>query len=106
MATINWSLVCDYAFVADGKLSMIGLFEHIFAKQFPTLHPQLFLAINTTINLDDGPISLSAQVSAPGGNSISRIDKSPVMAVRDGVTLSNVFGFYRLPFEEPGEYHI
>ena len=43
---IDFAVVCDYALVDQfGKLSVIGVFHHIWVQQFPTVHPRLHLVI-------------------------------------------------------------
>lgn len=43
---IDFASVCDYALVDQyGKLSVLGMFQHIWVAQFPALHPRLHLVI-------------------------------------------------------------
>jgi hypothetical protein len=39
-------VACDYALVDQyGKLSVLGIFQHIWVAQFPTVHPRLHLVV-------------------------------------------------------------
>ncbi len=41
---VDWALVCDYALIdTAGKLSVLGIFERLFAGNFPALHPVMYL---------------------------------------------------------------
>src|SRR5262245_49713485 len=43
---IDFAVVCDYALVDQyGKLSVIGMFHHIWVAEFPAVHPRLHLVI-------------------------------------------------------------
>lgn len=41
---VDWTLVADYALMDNmGKLSVLGIFDRLWAPAFPSLHPVLFL---------------------------------------------------------------
>jgi hypothetical protein len=43
---LEFAVVCDYAIVDQyGKLSVLGIFQHIWVAQFPALHPRLHLVL-------------------------------------------------------------
>src|SRR4051794_12231056 len=43
---IDFAVVSDYALVDQyGKLSVMGIFQHIWVPQFPALHPRLHLVL-------------------------------------------------------------
>jgi hypothetical protein len=43
---IDFAVVCDYAVIDQyGKLSVLGIFQHIWVTQFPTVHPRLHLVM-------------------------------------------------------------
>jgi hypothetical protein len=43
---IDFAVVCDYAIIDRfGKLSVLGIFQHIWVSQFPTVHPRMHLVI-------------------------------------------------------------
>lgn len=41
---VNFAHLCDYALVANGKLSVMGIFDQIGAQAFPWSHPTLYIA--------------------------------------------------------------
>lgn len=43
---IDFAVACDYAVVDQyGKLSVLGIFQHIWVGQFPAVHPRLHLVL-------------------------------------------------------------
>lgn len=43
---IDFAAACDYALIDQyGKLSVLGIFQHIWVAQFPTVHPRLHLVM-------------------------------------------------------------
>jgi hypothetical protein len=44
---VDFAAVCDYALVDQyGKLSVLGIFSHIWVGKFPTIHPRLHLVLH------------------------------------------------------------
>lgn len=43
---LDFAVVADYALVdQNGKLSVLGIFQHIWVQQFPAMHPRLHLVL-------------------------------------------------------------
>ena len=43
---VDFALACDYALIDQyGKLSVLGIFQHIWVAQFPAVHPRLHLVL-------------------------------------------------------------
>ncbi len=43
---VDFAVICDYAIVDQyGKLSVLGIFQHIWVPQLPAVHPRLHLVI-------------------------------------------------------------
>lgn len=43
---VDLALVCDYALIDQyGKLSVMGIFEHVWVQHFPVVHPRLHLVM-------------------------------------------------------------
>lgn len=43
---LDFAVACDYAIVDQyGKLSVMGIFQHIWVAQFPAVHPRLHLVL-------------------------------------------------------------
>jgi hypothetical protein len=44
--TVDFAVACDYALIDQhGKLSVLGIFQHIWAARFPTVHPRAHLVV-------------------------------------------------------------
>jgi len=43
---VDFAVIADYALVDQGgKLSVLGIFQHIWVQQFPAMHPRLHLVL-------------------------------------------------------------
>ncbi|HEY7686041.1 MAG TPA: hypothetical protein VH833_08055 [Gemmatimonadales bacterium] len=43
---LDFAVVADYALVdQSGKISVLGIFQHIWVQQFPAMHPRLHLVL-------------------------------------------------------------
>jgi len=43
---VDFAVACDYAIIDQhGKLSVLGIFQHIWAARFPSVHPRLHLVV-------------------------------------------------------------
>ena len=110
MASINWIFLCDYAFVdAAGKASIIGMWEHINARQLPLVWPQMYIVMNFIPDPTE-ETTIGVILSSPSGQEITKIEgaklKNP--PVPSGILNRAVltFGFFNTAFKEPGEHHI
>jgi hypothetical protein len=106
---IDFAVLCDYALIDQfGKLSVLGIFEHIWVPKFPAVHPRLHLVMrlkgrrtelgeheilirlvddeNEEIISSDGTVSFS---EPPAG----------VMEIEAGTVL-----VFDVPFSRPGRY--
>ncbi len=106
---IDFAVVCDYALVDQfGKLSVIGVFHHIWVQQFPTVHPRLHLVIRLKgtrtevgnhgvrirlLNEDDEQI-----ISGEGTVNFPE-PPAGVLEVEAGAVLA-----FDVPFQKPGQY--
>lgn len=107
MASINWAFLCDYAFISNGKASMIGLFDNIGVKAIPATHPQMFLVVSVTIIPQDGSIKFGARITSPTGGSNLAFIENPPVSVHGGVSTTNILmGFYGVSIPETGDYHV
>ena len=65
MPAINWSFICDYAFVDEkGRASIIKTFSYIRAPALPFRYPQLFLALEFMAQKGES-FSLGAVITSP-----------------------------------------
>lgn len=54
MITVRHAMLADYAMVSqDGKLSIIGIFERLFAQKCPVTHPMMHLVLSFEADRSD-----------------------------------------------------
>jgi hypothetical protein len=106
---IDFAVVCDYALVDQfGKLSVIGLFQHIWVQKFPTIHPRLHLVLRlkgsrTEVGPHDVRIRLLNEDDEEilSGDGKVNLPEPPagVLEVEAGAVLA-----FDVPFQKPGKY--
>lgn len=106
---IDFAVVCDYALVDQfGKLSVIGVFHHIWAQKFPTVHPRLHLVIRlkgarTEIGQHDVQIRLLNEEDEEIISGEGRVNfpepPAGVLEVEAGAVLA-----FDVPFQKAGQY--
>jgi hypothetical protein len=106
---IDFAVVCDYALIDRfGKLSVLGIFQHIWVSQFPTIHPRLHLVIRlkgarTEIGEHKVQIRLTNQDGKEiiTGDGTVNFSEPPagVLEVEAGAVL-----VFDVPFESAGKY--
>ena len=74
MATCDWAIVCDYAFLdVTRKVCLIGVFDRIFTPAVPSVHPQAALALRLVGNPNE-TVDLRAEIIRPTGELLARIE--------------------------------
>lgn len=58
--------LCDYAFCADNKMSLIGMFRHIDVLRLPAVAPPFYLCVEVETVKGEEP-RLSARLRRPNG---------------------------------------
>ncbi len=106
---IDFAVICDYAILDQyGKLSVMGIFQHIWVAQFPTVHPRLHLVLRlrgsrTEIGKHDVSIQLTDQdgVEIISGNGSVNLGEPPagILEVESGAVL-----VFDVPFTHEGRY--
>lgn len=109
MVAINWSFLCDFAFVDEkGRASIIRTFTFINAMHLPFRYPQLYLALEILSGKGES-FSLGAMITSPSGRNIAKINidhKGSGIAEGEAEKSILPIGFFNLQFSEPGEHHI
>jgi hypothetical protein len=110
MASINWIFLCDYAYVdAAGKASIIGIWEHITAKQLPLVWPQMYVVLDIIPDPTE-EMKVGVILSSPSSMEIARIDGAKIKVPDNRAGFANhavlAFGFFKLNFTEAGVHHI
>ncbi|UCD25523.1 MAG: hypothetical protein JSW51_06305 [Gemmatimonadota bacterium] len=106
---IDFAVVCDYAVIDQyGKLSVMGIFHHIWVSQFPSVHPRLHLVIRlkgarTEIGEHKVNIKLVDEegIEIITGDGTVSLSEPPagVLEVEAGAVL-----VFDVPFEKAGRY--
>ncbi|MBI2613829.1 MAG: hypothetical protein HYW62_03575 [Candidatus Levybacteria bacterium] len=99
-------MICDYAYTSEGgKLSLVGKFETIFAREFPTSHPEMFLVVGF-LGQRSSQHTIKLKIIGPSGEEI--IGNAPPI----NIVLSNdgrgnlIHRFFNLPIKQTGEYKL
>lgn len=106
---LDFAVVADYAVVDQaGKLSVLGIFQHIWVQQFPAMHPRLHLVLRlkgrrTEIGEHTVQIRLLDEQDAEllGGNGKVNFAEPPagVTEIEAGAIL-----VFDVPFPHAGSY--
>lgn len=106
---IDFAVACDYALVDQyGKLSVLGIFQHIWVAQFPTVHPRLHLVVRlkgkrTEVGQHRLAIRLvdeaGAQILSGDGTVTFNEPPAGVVDIEAGTVLA-----FDVPFRQPGRY--
>lgn len=106
---LDFAVVADYALVDQaGKISVMGIFQHIWVQQFPAMHPRLHLVLRlkgkrTEIGEHDVRIRLADEqdVEILGGNGNVTFAEPPAGVTEIEAAAILVFD---VPFPHPGAY--
>ena len=106
---IDFAVVCDYALVDQyGKLSVMGIFQHIWVGQFPALHPRLHLVLRLKGKRTEiGQHLVKIRLTGPDGGEILSGDGTVNFAEPPaGVTEieAGAILVFDVPFAQAGRY--
>jgi hypothetical protein len=106
---LDFAVVADYALVDQaGKISVLGIFQHIWVQQFPAMHPRLHLVLRlkgkrTEVGEHGVQIRLADEAGAEilGGNGTVTFAEPPagVTDIEAGAIL-----VFDVPFPHQGQY--
>jgi hypothetical protein len=106
---LDFAVACDYAIVDQyGKLSVMGIFQHIWVAQFPAVHPRLHLVLRlkgkrTEVGQHDVRIRLAdadgAEVLSGSGTVTLAEPPAGVTEIEAGAIL-----VFDVPFTRAGRY--
>lgn len=106
---IDFAVCCDYAILDRfGKLSVLGIFQHIWVAQFPAVHPRLHLVLRLKgkrTEIGDHPVRIRlydeqrAEVLRGDGTVTFSEPPAGVTEIEAGCVL-----VFDVPFREPGRY--
>ncbi|MDH3324840.1 MAG: hypothetical protein OEL89_04335 [Candidatus Peregrinibacteria bacterium] len=109
----DFACLCDNSHTdAGGKLNIIGIFENIFAKKFPAVHPQMVLSATFFIDSQEKEFDFTFKVqiiekgkSEPiqkieGTSDVRRED------VKNNQKFNFILNFQNVEFKNPGDYYL
>lgn len=106
---IDFAVACDYALIDRfGKLSVLGIFQHVWVATFPAVHPRTHLVIRLKGELDEvgeHDVSITFEdddgnVLIDGNGTVTLGDPPPgVPELEAGAVL-----VFDLPLQRPGQY--
>ena len=106
---VDLALACDYAIIDQyGKLSVLGIFEHIWVQEFPVVHPRLHLVMRLKgrrTEIGDHEVSIrlvdenGEQIISGDGTVTFSEPPAGVVEIEAGTVL-----LFDVPFERPGKY--
>ena len=107
---IDFAVACDYAIVDQyGKLSVLGVFQHIWVAKFPAVHPRLYLVIRmrgTRTEVGKHPVSIRLRneegTDVLSGQGTVNFSEPPagILEIEAGAVL-----VFDVPFAKPGRYY-
>jgi len=103
---LRYSLLADFANATqEGKLNIMGIFDHLYAVSFPAVHRQLFLitSIETDPDDEDQTREINIQMINADGAVLTEL-KGQVNFSRGKQIFNQVHIFQDLRFEAPGAY--
>jgi hypothetical protein len=108
---IQVAVLCDAATEENGKLSLLGAFDTIYAPQMPAVHPQCAVALRLTfLPGDEGQRKLGLVfVNADGHNIMPAIEMPVSVDLPDDahfLTRNFIVNIQQLKFEEAGLYSV
>ena len=104
-------LVADYAALdASGKLTIVGVFNKIFANKFPVKHPSLYVTIRFVSDLDETGQDRTLEVFLVDQD-YNRIWSSPVISFKverpqsgEVAEFTPIIALQQLEFQKAGRY--
>lgn len=108
---IQIAALCDAAADYNGKLSLLGTFDTIMARQLPAKHPQCSVALRVVFDRsDEGPHKIRVDLVDADGKSVMPAIDIPyeVSLTSDAISLSRnfVINIQQLKFNQAGYYAV
>lgn len=103
--SLHFTIVCDdVRQEAGGKVSLMGLFENIYANKFPAVHPRL--AIINEWAEGKGEFSLTMRILSPDRKTVVRETSSVIKLNEVNFRHRDVSIHLNIDFKTPGTYWI
>jgi hypothetical protein len=107
---VTFALLADGANLSrEGKLNLLGIFDTIFARSFPTTHPQKQLVLRFEAEPEEAGSrrDIEVQFLAPDGHLLFRLPGAMTVQQRvfgDIVRMDQIVTLNNLQLEHPGRY--
>lgn len=103
--------LCDFAADYGGKLTVVGIFDSIFARQIPTVHPHCCLAVKLRFEkIEEGQKRLRLSIADDDGKLVVPAMEIPITVTMPAEAHTNtiqvVANIAGMKFEQFGEYSI
>ena len=103
--SLNFTIICDDARQEmGGKISLMGLFENIYATSFPATHPRL--AIMSEWSEGKGEFEIKLQILSPDRKTVLRETVSKLSLNTVSVRHRDISLHLNIDFQSPGTYWI
>ena len=103
--SLNFTIICDdVRQEAGGKISLMGLFENIYATKFPAIHPRL--AIMTEWSEGKGEFAVKTRLLSPDRKTVVRETVSRIKLNDANFRHRDVSLHLNIDFKVPGTYWI
>lgn len=103
--TITFTIFCDdVRQEIGGKISLMGIFENIYATSFPAIHPRL--AIVTEWTEGKGEYDTNLRILSPDRKTVLRETSSRMRLSETGVRHRDVSIHLNIEFDRPGVYWV
>ncbi len=103
--TVSFTIICDdVRQEMGGKISLMGLFENIYATKFPAIHPRL--AVVTEWSEGRGEFDLKMRLIGPDRKTVLRETSSKMKLNDVNFRHRDVSVHLNINFKEPGTYWI
>ena len=103
--SLNFTIICDdVRQEMGGKLSLMGLFENIYAPKFPAVHPRI--AILTEWSGGQGEFGIKMRILAPDGKTVIRETNSKMSLNGVNYKHRDVSLHLNVEFKTPGTYWV
>ena len=102
---LNFTLLCDdVRQEMGGKISLMGIFDNLYAQNFPAMHPRLVI-INESSEVA-GEFGTTLRILAPDRKSILRENNARLKMAAPAQKHRDVSVHMNIEFREPGTYWI
>jgi hypothetical protein len=98
--------LCDFAQESGGKLTVVGAFDTVFARQFPAMHPYMCLAMRLRFYIhEEGTHPIRIEFAGPNGAEVVNPIEGELSVLDfagSSRVVHSVFNFVSTPIEREG----